>query len=192
MIWSAMTAAGPDSTFKNGRSSVATLSWSNFLSAVKSLAADSLWRHNQAGDLPGNGNEIDAAALAELVDANRGKRGFTYTHKPVSDNAANAQAVAAANANGFTVNLSADNLQEADELAALNIGPVVVVLPVTVTGPEKITTQAGHRVVVCPATYRDDTNCKACGLCAVRDRKTIVGFPAHGAAKKKASAIATA
>ena len=38
------------------------------------------------------------------------------------------KAIADANANGFVVNLSADTLAEADELAALNVGPVVVVL----------------------------------------------------------------
>ena len=191
MIWSAMTAAGPDSTFKNGRSDVATLSWERFLSAVKALKPDSLWRHNQAGDLPGIADKIDTKALRQLVKANAGKRGFTYTHKPV-DNKANAQAVAHANANGFTVNLSADDLKEADELASLAIGPVVVVLSDTVNGPEKIHTQGGRRVVVCPATYRDDVTCKSCGLCSIATRKTIVGFPAHGAAKKRAAAIANA
>ena len=38
-----------------------------------------------------------------------------------------------ANQNGFTVDLSANNLAHADKLKALNIAPVVVVLPSTQT-----------------------------------------------------------
>jgi hypothetical protein len=188
MIWSAMTKAGPDATFKNGRSNVTTKSWQGFLDAVAALPTGTLWRHNQAGDLPGTGNAIDDVALQWLVSANKGKRGFTYTHKPMNV-ASNAESVAAANANGFTVNLSANTLAEADTLANDYSLPTVVVLPSTVSGNIKIETPKGRRVVVCPATYRDDVTCKSCGLCAVRDRKVIVGFPAHGAAKNKASAI---
>jgi len=190
-MWKGLSAAGPDSTFKNGNGNVLTFGWQAFLKMVHKLDANAIWRHNQAGDLPGDDNTIDATALGELVKANKGKRGFTYTHKPM-DNAANAAAVAKANANGFTINLSADNMSEADELAALNIGPVVVVLSDSISGNSKLHTPSGHRVVVCPATYRDDVTCKSCGLCQIATRKTIVGFPAHGAAKKKAAAIVAA
>jgi hypothetical protein len=188
MIWSAMTKAGPDATFKNGKSTVTTKSWQSFLDAVAALPDGTLWRHNQAGDLPGTGNDIDGIALQWLVTANKGKRGFTYTHKPMNV-AGNAKHVANANANGFTVNLSANTLTEADTLANEHGLPTVVVLPSTIAGNVKIETPKGRRIVVCPATYRDDVTCKSCGLCAVRDRKVIVGFPAHGAAKNKASAI---
>ena len=34
--------------------------------------------------------------------------------------------------------------------------------------------------------------CKTCGLCAIANRKAIIGFPAHGPSKRKASAIAAA
>jgi hypothetical protein len=79
---------------------VAGYVWADFVAQVAKLGAGMLWRHNQAGDLPGEGNAIDTAALAQLVTANQGKRGFTYTHKPVLDNVANAEAVRAANAGG--------------------------------------------------------------------------------------------
>ena len=49
------------------------------------------------------------------------------------------------------------------------------------------TTPDGRRVVVCPATYRDDVNCKSCGLCQ-KARDVIVGFPAHGARKGRIAA----
>ena len=162
--------------------------FAEFLPKIAALPDGQLWRHNQAGDLPGIGDEIDTVALAQLVAANAGRRGFTYTHKPMSSSAA-MNAIANANNNGFTVNLSANNLAHADELAALAIAPVVVVLPATTTGNQTVTTPEGRRVVVCPATYRDDVTCASCGLCA-KQRAVIVGFPAHGTYKRKASAIA--
>ncbi|HEY2474799.1 MAG TPA: hypothetical protein VGI19_08340 [Candidatus Cybelea sp.] len=85
-----------------------------FLEQIAALPAGQLWRHNQAGDLPGEGNAIDGAALAELVTANSGKAGFTYTHKPMTTE--NAAAVAAANRDGFTINLSGNNVAHADTL----------------------------------------------------------------------------
>jgi hypothetical protein len=140
--------------------------------------------------LPGINNDIDVSALSQLVKANKGKRGFTYTHKPLTQK--NADVIFYANQSGFTINLSADNLTEADELKASGIGPVVTLLDASVNGNAQITTPNGTRVVVCPATYRDDINCASCKLCSHALRETIVGFPAHGTSKKKASAIANA
>lgn len=164
----------------------AGMDWQSFVDAIAELPEGQLWRHNQAGDLPGAGDTIDGAALALLVKANKGKRGFTYTHKPMT--AANRKAVKDANKAGFVINLSGNNLSHADELADLNIAPVVVVLPASQT--ENTVTPKGRKVVVCPATQREDVSCMTCGLCA-RLRDAIVGFPAHGAAHKKANAIAT-
>jgi hypothetical protein len=165
------------------------LSWREFLGEVRALPPGQLWRHNQAGDLPGAGDALDVKALAELVEASAPARGFTYTHKPLKRKSERA-AVAAANQRGFIVNLSGNNPAHADTLADLAIAPVVTVLPDTVRGNVKFRTPAGRRIVVCPATYRDDVTCASCRLCAVANRKVIVGFPAHGAAHKRASAIA--
>jgi hypothetical protein len=168
--------------------------FADFVAKVKALPAGQLWRHNQAGDLPGYGDGIDLEALVALVEANAGRRGFTYTHKPVAPSytgfatqeSINLKAVAYANANGFTVNLSANNLQHADRLMALEVAPVVVVLPASMHAAQNVTTPDGHKVVVCPATYRDDVTCKSCGLCQ-KQRKVVVGFPAHGNSKNRAS-----
>jgi hypothetical protein len=126
-------------------------SWRAFIRQVASLPTGQLWRHNQAGDLPGVGDVIDAGALAELVQANKGKRGFCYTHKPVfgphAD--ANRRAIATANAAGLTVNLSANNVAEADKLADLDLAPVVTILPSD--APDAGLTPAGRRWIVCPA-----------------------------------------
>lgn len=152
-----------------------------FCKSVAKLPKGQLWRHNQSGDLAGENNAIDADALKKLVNANRGRKGFTYTHKPMTPE--NAEAVKHANENGFTVNLSANNLRHADELKALNVGPVVVVLPSTQTS--NTVTPEGNKVVVCPATYREGVNCANCQLCQKGNRSVIVGFPSHGNAKKK-------
>ena len=162
------------------------MSWSAFCDAIKSLPLGQLWRHNQAGDLPGIGATIDTKALSALVKANRGKHGFTYTHKPMASHASR-KAIALANRDGFTINLSGNNLAHADSLYDLGIGPVVTVLPMGAT--TNTTTPKGRKVVVCPATQRDDVTCASCGLCA-RLRDCIVGFPAHGVSAKKADAVA--
>jgi hypothetical protein len=158
------------------------------MAQIKRLPRGTLWRHNQAGDLPGDGDNIDAIQMRELIAANRGKRGFTFTHKPLTR--ANRVLVKEANDSGFTVNLSANDLAHADALAALDIGPVVVVLPEHQTRPTR--TPEGRAVAICPATLADDVTCQTCGLCALRYRKAIIGFPAHGNGKRKASAVATA
>lgn len=154
--------------------------------AIRKLPKHQLWRWAQAGDLPGDADHIDTLALAELVDANAGRDGFGFTHYDprVGDNA---MALAHANDHGFTINLSANNLEHADELYALGIAPVVVVLPIDQTKPSK--TPAGRHISVCPATVRDDVTCATCGICAVSSRKAIIGFPAHGSGAKKAQAM---
>ena len=162
--------------------------WSTFLDKIKDLPAGSKWRHNQAGDLPGDTKDLDSTKCVDLAKANEGKRGFTYTHYDVLDNFQNAITVNMMNHLGFTVNVSANNLEHADQLCDLDIAPVATVLPIEQT--TNTVTPKGRKVVVCPATYKDEVSCADCMLCEKRDRKVIVGFPAHGTSKRKASAIA--
>lgn len=164
-------------------------SLADLCASIAALPDGTLWRHNVAGDLPGEGDLIDRADMKRLIEANIGRRGFTYTHKPPSYSD-NATMIAYANNMGFTVNLSANTLAHADRLVALGIGPVVVVQDVPEGTRADTVTPEGHKVATCPATYRDDVTCATCGLCAARDRKVIVGFPAHGASKRAAAAIA--
>lgn len=156
------------------------LSLSELVSRIKSIPNGRIWRHNQMGDLPGENNSIDSKALNAIVEANIGKRGFTYTHKPM--NKKNQTLVKKANDKGFTINLSADNLAEADSLAKLNVAPVVTILPSD--QKENTMTPEGRKVVVCP-NYTHNVQCFDCGLCQKKDRTCIVGFPAHGIAKAK-------
>jgi len=159
--------------------------WFTFCAQIKTLADGQLWRHNQAGDLPQDARgHINGHMMGYLVDANIGKRGFTYTHhNPKLGN--NAAYIKGCNDWGFTVNLSANTPEHADELAALEIGPVVVVLPSDQVTNTK--TPQGRPIVICPATPKDSTiTCESCQLCARVERKCIVGFPAHGSGTKKA------
>lgn len=161
------------------------LPWHSFLAQIRRLPEGQLWRHNQAGDLPGENEVVDAKRLQQLAAANTGRRGFTYTHKPPTP--ANLKAIRAANAAGFTINLSGNSLAHADALLGQG-APVVAV--VTESAPAKGTTPAGNKYVVCPAQIRDDVTCASCGLCQNADpRRPVVAFRAHGNGKRKIEAM---
>jgi hypothetical protein len=167
--------------------------FAGFIKGLNALPVGQLTRLNQAGDLPGAGNRINRKELDCIVKAGQGKRFFTYTHKPVIGKGErvrrNRAAIKAANKGGTVINLSGSNLGEADKLKALNIGPVVCVLPLG--APDTLQTPNGHRVVKCPAQTREYVTCSTCKLCAQGKRSVIVGFEAHGNAKKIVSKIAS-
>jgi len=174
--------------------------FNHFLKQIEALPAGQLWRHNQAGDLPGDGQTLDPEAVEALANASAGRQGFTYTHYDVESDPANRATIARANSYAFTINLSGNSPAHADQLAALKIAPVVTVLPsYTQKGKAEslteyrkriafMSTPEGRKITVCPATYQDDVSCATCKLCA-RQRDTIVGFPAHGASKRKADVV---
>ena len=177
-IWSGLdkTRAGQ---MISGR--IPVYSFTQLREAITALPEGTLWRHNQAGDLPSDDMKTIARdRLRQLVAANKGRRGFTYTHFDVVKNRANRATVREANADGFTINLSADTLAEADELADAECGPVTVVL--SALQMENTITPAGRKVVICPARVRHDMTCATCGICA-QQRKAIIGFPALGPKK---------
>lgn len=143
------------------------LPWEEFCRAIARLPKGQLWRHNQAGDLPGQGDSLDVPKLATLVAANHGKRGFTYTHKPWS------KALDECNRAGFAVNLSCDSLAEVDaHRAAGHESPLVVVVPRS--APDRFRSPGGAHVVVCPAQTKAGRTCTTCGLCAVTNRKAVI------------------
>ena len=162
--------------------------WPDFLASIAKLPDGQLWRHNVSGDLRGSEDKINPHELRELVAANEGKRGFTYTHYPMTDTR-NRNAVKDANNNGFTVNVSANTARDAVDIFKAYKLPTVCVLPIDAPQNQVVD---GIRIVTCPATYKDDVTCSTCKLCAVSDRQVIVGFPAHGTASKSADIIARA
>ena len=153
---------------------------------IRKLPEGQLWRHNVAGDLqPDTDGQIDRDALSDLVRANKGRRGFTYTHYTMG-NIVNVGALEYANSNGFTINVSHNSPQEA--LEATHGQPRVTIVPSDywATG-DKV-----GDIVRCPAETRDEVTCKTCKLCSVATRDVIVGFTVHGTQAKKADVIARA
>ena len=160
--------------------------WDSFCNRIAALPEGTIWRHNQAGDLPGKKGVIDRKLLAKLVEANRGRHGFTYTHYPMTK--ANREVVLMANQNGFTINLSAHDLEQADRLSALNIAPVVTL--VLDDELEVLETPQGREVFICPAQLDDEYTCKECGACADPVPGPIIGFRAHGSQRRQANRVA--
>jgi hypothetical protein len=167
----------------------------DFIGKVRKVATPGRrWRYGQAGDLPGVGNRINSRQLFQLVRASGSSSGWTYTHKPCLGESAtatrNREAVRKANERGgLTINLSGNHPAHADQLAELAIGPVVTVLPHDAPTRGNVT-PSGRKIIVCPAQTHEGVTCASCGLCAVRNRSVIIGFLAHGTAKRKAAAIA--
>ena len=167
--------------------------WELFLVSLRAAldrSAFKLWRHNQAGDLPslnGDAATIDKAAVLQLAGVSKaaGKNGFTYTHKPAT--AANLSAVKAAAKAGFVINLSANNLEHADTLAATGL-PICVTVPIDTQATFK--TPAGRKGIICPAQQKENVSCATCGLCAKAGRSVLIGFRFHGTQHKAAAANA--
>lgn len=177
--WRKLNSAKP-----NGKN---ILDWQGLCDNVRALPKGQLWRHNEAGDLPtlGDRETIDSDALQALVRANKGKRGFTYTHH--APTAQNAAAAVYASRSGFTINLSANNITQALEYKRDTLAPVVTILPIDAPN---VQTVDGVKVVACPAEKSDKVQCANCALCYDSDRDYIIGFRAHGTAKKKTDIIA--
>ena len=152
--------------------------WQGLCEFVASLPKRQLWRHNQSGDLPHQDGIIDSDLMVQLINANQGRRGYTYTHHTL--NHENIGTLQLTNALGFTVNASTESLEAADAAMAHGL-PAVAVVPSDAVLPER--TPAGHKAVLCPAQSRD-VSCAECGLCAQADRTCVVLFQAHGTAKK--------
>lgn len=156
-------------------------SYKEFIKKISELPKRTFWRHNVAGDLLGRDNKIDIKSLKELVKANSGKKGFTYTHYPLKTKSERL-AITEANKNGFTINLSADNISHADKLVKLNIAPVTTIVKSNIT--KNFITPHGNKVVICPAVIKKNITCNICRMCYNVNRKTIIGFPAHGNSKR--------
>ena len=172
MVWSRVSKQGDN--------------WDLFCKAVERFPVGQKWRHNQAGDLPKTKQgKIDKRKTRKLSKASIGKRGWTYTHHNPVDNAA---IILECNSrDGLTVNLSADNVKQADSYHQLGLGPVVVTLPYDAPWQGNKTPN-GLPIVICPAQKVDNMDCATCMLCEKKNRKSIVGFIAHGKSKKRVTA----
>ena len=166
------------------------VSWSEFLTAIRRIVPNGvLWRHNTAGDLPHNNGDIDYLALKGLINANKGKKGFTYSHHILNQH--NVIALQNANGLGFTVNASCESVDDADRVMSEHNIPAVAVVN-SEESRRFFTTTNGRKVITCPAAlHPGKVTCATCGLCQQSDRQFVIAFPAHGASKKKVNAIVT-
>jgi hypothetical protein len=145
-----------------------------------------VWRHNVSGDLPSrrpDNQDIDPRFVKVICKLNKQCQsyGFTYTHKPWRKNI---YTLYYAYENGFTINVSTDDMDDAVE--AYNRS-----LPTTVTVAHDTPAQLHHngvRFVVCPEQTGKMRNCVECKLCYKHDRKYVIMFRAHG---PKARSITT-
>ncbi len=161
--------------------------WHGLCTFVKQLPDRQLWRHNQAGDLPHDDGQIDGSLLGELVRANKGKRGFTYTHHKL-DVGFNTYHIATANQLGFTINVSTESKDAA--VAAFRKGlPAVCVVPSDHDGSDYGEVHDGVTFVTCPAQTDKPLTCSECGLCSQAKRQCVVMFKAHGNAKRHVSSL---
>ena len=166
------------------------VSFRDFMAAIASLPKGQLWRHNQAGDLPHSNGRISRRFVRGIVAANRGRRGFTYTHHDLSKGE-NAALIRYANRNGFRINVSTETESAADHAISAGM-PAVLAVPSTETR-RSWRTPAGNAVLVCPAQRSDTKTCSDCQLCERRGSRVVIAFIAHGTGKRKADqAIAAA
>lgn len=157
------------------------------LRQIRLLRRGTVWRYGQAGDLPPNRND-----KLELAKANAGRPVICFSHDRDFDTLREMSQL------GFNVNLSADSLEEADELAATGLPTVVVIesrykrlkterlseYRQRLGGSLKLRTPSGRPVAICPETYVPRLTCLDCQLCTKpRTRDAIIAFPAHGTQK---------
>ena len=156
-----------------------------FCRLIAALLPNQLWRHNQAGDLPHTLGRISRRFLRQLVAANRGRRGYTYSHHDLRLGE-NLGLLRWANRQGFTVNASTETETAADSAIAAGLPAV---LAVQSTEQRKAwRTPGGNVVTVCPAQRFNFVKCSTCELCHKRPPRLIVAFLAHGTSHKKANA----
>jgi len=162
------------------------LEWVDFVKKIRQLPIGQLWRFNVAGDLPHNNGIIDKIKLMMLVRANKNRNGFTYSHHVLNEE--NVDTIKEANEGGFTINSSCESVERADEIMTEHGIPAVAVID---SKEERrfFNTEKGRKVIVCPATIHENVNCSTCGLCGISDRNYIIGFKAHGVAKKTVDSI---
>ena len=166
------------------------VNWNEFVSQIRRIVPNGvLWRHNTAGDLPHNDGNIDYLKLRQLIMANKGKKGFTYSHHVLNEH--NIIALQNANMMGFTVNASCESVDDADRVMSEHNIPAVAVVH-SEESRRFFTTSSGRKVITCPAAlHPGKVTCATCGLCQLADRKFVIAFPAHGASKRKVNDIVT-
>ena len=163
--WDKVTSGERGGTFKE------------LLNNIKALKPGTIWRACVAGDIPSNNKgEISRTYIKGITEANKGLKGYTYTHNRL-DIGENISLLKTANKKGFTVNISTETEAAADN-AILNSLPAVIVVKSTETRRTWFTKNK-NKILVCPA-QTSGINCIDCQLCQSRPKNLIIAFLAHG------------
>jgi len=89
-LWTKLDQLPLGGSFQKGQ--IKIRSKAELLKSIRALPEGTVWRHNQAGDFPTTDQKtINETAVRSLVNANRGRRGLTYTHFDVIKNRTNRQ-----------------------------------------------------------------------------------------------------
>ena len=163
--WDKVTSGERGGTFKE------------LLNNIKALKPGTIWRACVAGDIPSNNKgEISRTYIKGITEANKGLKGYTYTHNRL-DIGENISLLKTANKKGFTVNISTETEAAADN-AVLNSLPAVIVVKST---EKRLSwfTKNKNKILVCPA-QTNGANCIDCQLCQHRPKNLIIAFLAHG------------
>ena len=172
--WDKVTSGERGGTFKE------------LLNNIKALKPGTIWRACVAGDIPSNNKgEISRTYIKGITEANQALKGYTYTHNRL-DIGENISLLKTANKQGFTVNISTESEDAADN-AVLNSLPAVIVVKSTETRRSWFTKNK-NKILVCPA-QTSGANCIDCGLCQSRPKNLIIAFLAHGNHAKKIDKI---
>ena len=143
-----------------------------FLNKIRQMPYGQLWRHNQAGDMHNDAKYVD-----QLISANRGRRGFTYTSWDYTD-----ELFIRAKREGFTINKSCYTASSAAAATSRGIPAVFSGAPVEY---KDVTawTEFGVRFVVCPTKRKSPSakkvQCATCQLCYDRPENMVIVFPLH-------------
>lgn len=149
-----------------------------FIKQVAALPPGSLFRHNVGGDLWNQLGRIDRTLLKRLTGAVQHlSRAWTYTH--LRPNSLNQVAIRQANRDGFTVNISTENLDDAVKYFRRGYPVTCIVTDM----PTRFTHQ-GVTFVRCQNQCDDgQTQCAGCGngepMCAKADRNYVIAFEKH-------------
>jgi hypothetical protein len=149
-----------------------------FIKQVAALRPGTMFRHDVGGDLWHLRGQVDHTLLRNLTKAVQHlSHAWTYTHhKP---NGFNHAALRHATANGFTVNISTENLDDAVKYYKRGYPVTCVVNQM----PERFT-HKGVTFVRCQNQCDGgQTQCIGCGngepMCAKADRSYVIAFEKH-------------
>ena len=165
------------------------MSFDSFLSELRTLPNDTIWRSGIVGDFPRSRERNTVGKKSyQIVDASKGKRGYGYTHYPL--NKANISFFGYARDNGFVVNISTNNVEHAIETKRKTDHPVTTVIHSRST--KRSFKLGGVHFLVCPharnvksKTTGEPIQCIECKLCLQPNRDSVICFPAHGIRKNQ-------